>query len=53
VSQPLYAHSEGNPFFAEELLRNWQEVGVLIRENGQWRLTGADLDTLPESIADR
>ena len=29
AGQVLYTHSEGNPFFAEELLRGWQETGVL------------------------
>ncbi len=29
AGQALYTHSEGNPFFAEELLRGWLEAGVL------------------------
>jgi len=32
----LHAHSEGNPFFAEELLESWIESGALIQEYQQW-----------------
>lgn len=50
----LHARSEGNPFFAEELLRGWQESGVLVRADGRWVLatgdgTGAD-PALPATI---
>jgi predicted ATPase len=32
----LYAETEGNPFFAEEVLRHLVEAGVLRREGGRW-----------------
>lgn len=32
----LHAQSEGNPFFAEELLENWIETGALVQEYQQW-----------------
>lgn len=46
----LYMRSEGNPFFAEELLRCWIETNVLVYEHGQWHI-GAPLGrALPPSI---
>jgi DNA-binding CsgD family transcriptional regulator len=51
VSKLLYEQSEGNPFFAEELIRCWIEAGSLVREHSQW-IAGAPtlLKTLPSSI---
>jgi RNA polymerase sigma factor (sigma-70 family) len=47
----LYAQSEGNPFFAEELLDGWLESGALKLENQEW-VTVAPLDSmLPPTIA--
>jgi predicted ATPase/DNA-binding CsgD family transcriptional regulator len=40
LSQQLWTHSEGNPFFAEELLRSWLETGVVVQDNAQWILMG-------------
>jgi DNA-binding CsgD family transcriptional regulator/tetratricopeptide (TPR) repeat protein len=37
----LYRHSEGNPFFAEELLQCWHEGGGLASRDGVWDLTAA------------
>src|SRR5581483_6240075 len=45
----LVAHSEGNPFFAEELLRDWVEAGALVRADAAWRLAAAP-PTLPPGI---
>ena len=50
VSQPLFIQSEGNPFFAEELLRSWVEKGELIRENEQWVAAAPLEHALPQSI---
>jgi class 3 adenylate cyclase/tetratricopeptide (TPR) repeat protein len=43
--------AEGNPLFAEELLRMLRDEGALCRDNGGWRVT-ADLEDLavPPSI---
>ncbi len=50
VSQLLYTQSEGNPFFAEELLGGWVEMGALTLENNQW-ITIAPVDHgLPPGI---
>lgn len=47
----LYAQSEGNPFFAEELLDGCLESGALKLENQEW-VTVAPLDSmLPPTIA--
>jgi len=56
AGQALYTHSEGNPFFAEELLRGWQEIGVLTcRRTGPralscWTLNMPSESALPPSI---
>jgi len=47
----LHAHSEGNPFFAEELLRDWFERGVVRRAPDRWTLaTTADVDTAEPAV---
>jgi predicted ATPase/DNA-binding CsgD family transcriptional regulator len=50
VSFELFRHSEGNPFFAEELLRNWIEIGALTQDEHSWTLTNAILTALPPSL---
>jgi predicted ATPase len=50
VSSLLYTQSEGNPFFAEELLRGWIEAKILVRENEQWVAVASLECTLPSSI---
>jgi len=54
TSRLLHAHSEGNPFFAEELLRAWVENGALLPPGSGrtgWTLTLPLRETLPASIA--
>jgi predicted ATPase/DNA-binding CsgD family transcriptional regulator len=46
--QPLFTHSEGNPFFVEELLLVWLEHGVLARRSGP---DGGALYDLTPSVA--
>ena len=41
LSDTLHCHSEGNPFFAEELLQCWQERGGIASRGGVWELTPA------------
>ena len=50
VSQLLHAQSEGNPFFAEELIRGWLEVGALVQEHHQWVAVRSLEHSLPSSI---
>lgn len=38
ATQILLTQSEGNPFFVEELLRDWRATGLLQRRNDAWRL---------------
>ena len=49
----LHGQSEGNPFFAEELVRGWEEAGLLTRTSSTtaWALTEDLPATLPASIA--
>ncbi len=46
----LQAHSEGNPFFAVELLRGWQHADALHRTPQGWALRGGDTLAIPASI---
>ncbi|MFL5653762.1 MAG: ATP-binding protein [Ktedonobacteraceae bacterium] len=46
----LHMHSEGNPFFAEELLRAWVETGALRATAGQFILVRELPNVLPSSI---
>ena len=50
VSQLLYTQSEGNPFFAEELIRGWVEAGSLVLENTHWIALASLEQALPSSI---
>ena len=50
VSQLLYTQSEGNPFFAEEILRGWIEEGSLVQGNATWIATAPLEHALPYSI---
>lgn len=47
----LEARAEGNPFFAEQLLRYAQEEGLLAQKNGVWELTQTrESPTLPLDV---
>jgi DNA-binding NarL/FixJ family response regulator len=46
----LRACSEGNPFFAEELLRDWVETDALARTEWHWSLAMPRDKTFPPSI---
>jgi DNA-binding CsgD family transcriptional regulator len=47
----LHSQSEGNPFFAEELLYDWIETGALVKEHDQWMAVEPFTQALPASIA--
>jgi predicted ATPase len=46
----LYAETEGNPFFAEEVLRHLVEAGTLRREDGRWTWTGRSRGSAFEGV---
>jgi len=50
VNDLLHTHSEGNPFFAEELLDGWIEAGALVHEHNQWMAVTPLDHALPPSI---
>ena len=50
VSSLLYVQSEGNPFFAEELLHGWMEAGALIQQHEQSIAIAPLEQMLPPSI---
>src|SRR5204862_8212999 len=46
----LFEHSEGNPFFAEELLRGWLEAEALVPGAPGWTLAHSAAPGLPPGI---
>jgi predicted ATPase/DNA-binding CsgD family transcriptional regulator len=50
VARLLHVHSEGNPFFAEELLRDWLETDALRATAGRFTLVRKLPNVLPSSI---
>jgi class 3 adenylate cyclase/CRP-like cAMP-binding protein len=48
--QPLLARAEGNPFYAQELLRMVIESGSLVRSNGEWLLERPLPLSLPDTV---
>ena len=50
VARLLHAHSEGNPFFAEELLRAWVETDALSSTAGLFTRVRELPNVLPSSI---
>src|SRR5438132_13189163 len=51
LSQLLWKESEGNPFFLEELLREWLETGVLTVTPTQATISNSPPTSLPASIS--
>ncbi|HET9722682.1 MAG TPA: adenylate/guanylate cyclase domain-containing protein [Actinomycetota bacterium] len=50
VVEPILRRSEGNPFFAGELVRMMIEDGTLERSDGSWRLERALPTALPDTV---
>ncbi len=50
VVGPILHRSEGNPFFAGELLRMMTEDGTLARKDGSWALTAEMPSALPDTV---
>jgi DNA-binding CsgD family transcriptional regulator/tetratricopeptide (TPR) repeat protein len=51
VREKLFEQSEGNPFYAEELLREWQETGVLQFHHHRWELGEIQATGAPPGVA--
>lgn len=49
-ARALQVHSEGNPFFAEELLRGWRHAGALLLTPQGWALQAESAGAIPASI---
>ena len=52
LSALLHKHSEGNPFFLEELLRGLADGGFLVLVGGRWTLERSPESLLPPRIAE-
>jgi predicted ATPase/DNA-binding NarL/FixJ family response regulator len=50
LSRRLAAQSEGNPFFAEELLWGWLETGIILQQEGKVRFSGTVAAQFPPGM---
>jgi len=50
VTGAIAERSAGNPFFAEELVREMQDAGRLVRDQYGWKTTGIDATALPPTV---
>jgi tetratricopeptide (TPR) repeat protein/DNA-binding XRE family transcriptional regulator len=50
LTKALYARTEGNPFFLQQVVRSLVEQGEINRHAGQWTRTGSKEPEVPESI---
>jgi tetratricopeptide (TPR) repeat protein len=46
----VYRHTDGNPFFTQQVLQALVETGSIYREQGQWRRRAIQEIELPESV---
>jgi class 3 adenylate cyclase/tetratricopeptide (TPR) repeat protein len=46
----LHSHTEGNPFFVQEVLRSLIERGDVYRENGQWGRRALEEIEVPQTV---
>jgi predicted ATPase len=51
LAKLVHRQSEGNPFFAEELLRALAEDGTLVQQKGTWDVSRVPDSFLPTGIA--
>jgi predicted ATPase len=53
LANALAERTNGNPFFANQVLRHLAETGVVVQEGGRWTVSGSleDVD-LPEGVLD-
>ncbi|HXM56173.1 MAG TPA: AAA family ATPase, partial [Candidatus Dormibacteraeota bacterium] len=47
----LHRHAEGNPYFAEELLRALVEDGAIVRREARWDVAAEPALVLPDEVA--
>jgi len=53
VAELVWSGTDGNPFFAQQVLRHLAESGVLAQQNGRWRTTvSLDQIGIPEGVRD-
>lgn len=50
LTEHLHRHSDGNPFFAEELLRDWLDRGAVTRAGTDWSVSAEVGSALPAGI---
>ena len=54
LAEYIFSRTEGNPLFTEELIRHLFQRGLLVRDEGRWRIDIRRLNTadLPETMLD-
>jgi class 3 adenylate cyclase/tetratricopeptide (TPR) repeat protein/ribosomal protein L40E len=51
VEQEIRARSEGNPFYLEEIVRHLMDEGLIVHDDGRWRVTeGIHEFGIPDSL---
>ena len=50
LAEHLHSHSDGNPFFAEELLQEWVDRGSVTQSGGDWSLSPDPQTALPAGV---
>ncbi|MDH4112884.1 MAG: AAA family ATPase [Actinomycetota bacterium] len=50
LREPIIERSEGNPLYTEEFVRLLQDRGLLVRQEGSWKLRAGAEVPLPDSI---
>jgi class 3 adenylate cyclase/tetratricopeptide (TPR) repeat protein len=52
LADAIHAETEGNPFFATEVLRHLAETGQVRREAGRWTVSDPNRVAVPEGVRD-
>jgi serine/threonine protein kinase/phosphoribosyl 1,2-cyclic phosphodiesterase/anti-anti-sigma regulatory factor len=50
LSETVYEHTEGNPFYVEELANGLRDDGLVVWQNGRWRFPKLDQINLPSTV---
>jgi len=48
----VHSHTDGNPFYIEELLQNLKEEGIIRKEDDIWKAGSVENVELPETVVD-
>jgi len=52
TGEAIYRVTEGNPFFVEEILKNFLDEGKVERKDGKWKIKELRSFSIPETVRD-